>query len=365
MTNIDWTQPVETTETPPRPVRVLATDKRGGMPVVCLIPDHRGSEDHGYRATQDGVVADACTFALRNVAPKPEPVLREAWFALFENGTASRGFSNTSEIDAYYTPNSRVECRRIAWMSDGSPVPGEDKWVSSETIDAQIADNDAAWKRVHEEYVRQAQATIDLLRILNSELKTDVERITKDFNDLAEGTQQIVEKLEAERDQFRSIVALAHDWAFSGGTRVLRDPYELNLFDEVTMLGEDNRPQRKGDDAVNPELLKAIREKRLEKQLDRLRHEHEKTEARIAEFHDSLEWDELTAERDQWKQAAEQNMIDYQEMYRERDEARDAVKRLAGAITEACKFEMRLRSRDILDAVMCDRIVKHIVEGDR
>lgn len=38
------------------------------------------------------------------------------------------------------------------------------------------------------------------------------------------------------------------------------------------------------------------------------------------------------AERDQWKQAAEQTMLDYQEMYRDYLDARDAVRRLVGAI---------------------------------
>jgi len=124
---IDWTQPIETTETP----------------------------------------------------PKPEPVLREAWVSLYEDGCC---YANLQEVNA--SGNGRVECRHIVWMSDGSPVPGEDDYVG--------------------------------------------------------------------------------------------------MTGKIAML---------------------------EKQLDRLRQEHEKAEMRIAnmktEFHDSLEWDELVAERDSLKAALE------------------------------------------------------------
>ncbi len=69
---IDWTQPIETTETPPRPVRVLATDAFGAWPIVCMIGGLV------FRFTASGVCADG-QITLRNVSPpKPEPVLREA-----------------------------------------------------------------------------------------------------------------------------------------------------------------------------------------------------------------------------------------------------------------------------------------------
>ncbi len=71
----------------------------------------------------------------------------------------------------------------------------------------------------------------------------DLDRASHAVRDRADALER-AEKAEAERDQFLSIVALAHDWAFSDGTRVLRDPQELSLFDDVTMLGEDNRPHQ-------------------------------------------------------------------------------------------------------------------------
>jgi len=237
---------------------------------------------------------------LRNVAPpKPEPVLWESWLLLTRDGVVV-AHADEYEADEQMTANAAgfhtfVEKRTITWMSDGSPVaeattaPGED--VTSATVEARAEKAEAALAHAESDYKR-----------MGDELQEVVSRSCE--------RQMRLKKAEAERDKFRSIVALAHDWAFSSGTRVLRDPYELNLFDEVTMLGEDNRPQRKGYDDVNPELLKAIRENRLENQLDRLRQEHEKSEARIAnmkaEFHDSLEWDELIAERNQWKTQCEQ-----------------------------------------------------------
>jgi hypothetical protein len=70
-------------------------------------------------------------------------------------------------------------------------------------------------------------------------------------------------------------------------------------------------------------------------------------------------------ERDQWKQAAEQNMIDYQEMYRERDEARDAVKRLAVALKDMTTTPTCSDARDAGLRAIADPAVLHIVEDDR
>jgi hypothetical protein len=58
---------------------------------------------------------------LRNVPPpKPEPVLREAWLHLYEDGRAVMYLSEPATASRLGT---LIECRRIAWMSDGSPVP--------------------------------------------------------------------------------------------------------------------------------------------------------------------------------------------------------------------------------------------------
>jgi hypothetical protein len=72
---------------------------------------------------------DRSTESQRNVAPpKPEPVLREAWINLGPDGWQSRTPTSREEADKI-AHETRVECRRIAWMSDGSPVPGEDDYV--------------------------------------------------------------------------------------------------------------------------------------------------------------------------------------------------------------------------------------------
>jgi hypothetical protein len=88
----------------------------------------------------------------------------------------------------------------------------------------------------------------------------------------------------------------------------------------------------------------------------------------------------LLDERDQWRQAAELNMQDYQKMYRERDEARDAatrqcerrevvaaqrdeavaaVKRLAGALED---IHVERTDWPLKRDALADPVVKRIVE---
>ena len=84
---IDWTQPIETTETPPRPVRVLATDIDGSQfPIVAAILG-LGDTRLG-RCANDGehilLTSDGMAVRLRNVAPpKPEPIMHEGWVRLY------------------------------------------------------------------------------------------------------------------------------------------------------------------------------------------------------------------------------------------------------------------------------------------
>jgi hypothetical protein len=74
----------------------------------------------------------------------------------------------------------------------------------------------------------------------------------------------------------------------------------------------------------------------------------------------------LLEERDQWRQAAEQNMLDYQVMYRERDEAIAAVRLLAGALEPFATRSLGLMTAahywDAKDAI-ADEVVRRIVEG--
>jgi hypothetical protein len=131
---IDWTQPIETTETPPRPVRVLATDLAGLYPVAGIIHDSTGS-DFVWRFTADGRTTATRQLVegdvhLRNVAPpkpKPKPVLREAWVAWDSDGMETVWSSEKGAADR--ARHLRGVYTRAATMSDGSPVPGEDDYV--------------------------------------------------------------------------------------------------------------------------------------------------------------------------------------------------------------------------------------------
>ena len=67
------------------------------------------------------------------------------------------------------------------------------------------------------------------------------------------------------------------------------------------------------------------------------------------------------SERDQWKQAAEQNMLDYQEMYRECLDAREAVRSLAGALDGMIAGNRECDVTAI--SALADPVVKRIVEG--
>ena len=148
---IDWTQPIETTETPPRPVRVLATDLPGDNPVAVF---------DGFAIRR--YMADGTRFSegplLRNTPPpkpEPEPVLREGWVNLYEDGDCdgpwpNKGTAEDMQGEGVNAPF--VECRNIVWMSDGSPVPGEDAEVVALSLMAKERDSlraDADALRTH------------------------------------------------------------------------------------------------------------------------------------------------------------------------------------------------------------------------
>lgn len=137
MDKIDWSLPIETTGTPPRPVRVLCTNAGGDYPVVILLP---GVMDNciSRRLLTGGINPD-----IRNVPEdKPAPVLRGVWVNLYENGRSGTPCSTETYANSVHDMigwDDRIECRRITWMSDGSPVPGELPALASDyeqTIDA-------------------------------------------------------------------------------------------------------------------------------------------------------------------------------------------------------------------------------------
>ena len=141
---IDWTKPLETTEDPPRPVRVLAIDIQDAYkdhPVAAYFPmvDNRGGYVAWYRL--DGT-SGGSGIRLRNVAPKP--VRHEAWVNLYVDGVV--GAHRYKEMADKHATNGygeidpdRVECRRIVWHSDGSPA---DDTVSREEYDRVCAEQD-------------------------------------------------------------------------------------------------------------------------------------------------------------------------------------------------------------------------------
>ena len=86
---IDWTQPVETTEDPPRPVRVLATDIDDTLhPVGVWYPD-------AWKMVRYRI--DGCTGArfptLRNVAP-PKPAAKAVANVAETSCTTCRWFNS-------------------------------------------------------------------------------------------------------------------------------------------------------------------------------------------------------------------------------------------------------------------------------
>ena len=128
MTAIDWTQPVETTEDPPRPVRVLATDRpNSNHPIVVMRDDGQifavGLDGDGIpQLFKNGTWG---TVTLRNVPPpKPKPVLHEAW--VWWNSAGKATVSLNEEWCIHQKTRERGVYTRAAVMSDGSPVPGED-----------------------------------------------------------------------------------------------------------------------------------------------------------------------------------------------------------------------------------------------
>jgi hypothetical protein len=69
------------------------------------------------------MIADGECFAvLAPPKPKPAPVLREAFLHLYADGGVAVTYVRTSAAPA-------VEVRHEKWMSDGSPVQGEDDYV--------------------------------------------------------------------------------------------------------------------------------------------------------------------------------------------------------------------------------------------
>ena len=141
---LDWSKEIETTEDPPRPARVLATDGPcAKFPVIAVIGNafHR---EFSVDGRQDEA-AHVIPLRLRNVAPKP--VRHEAWINLYSDRNIKGTVQNTEREADDIAREGRVECRRIVWNSDGSPVDDDPRGdvVDVEVLEKVEADRDR-WK---------------------------------------------------------------------------------------------------------------------------------------------------------------------------------------------------------------------------
>jgi hypothetical protein len=176
---IDWTHPVETTEDPPRPVRVLATDLKSKYCVAGVVTNSKG-DDNVLFSTMDGFVLGGP--ALRNVPPpKTEPVLMEGWVNLY-SGRDIKGTVQCTKREADdIAREGRVECRRIAWMSDGSPVPWEEHGLAGTfalKLNKMTTDRDA-WRTQCEKWAAKASEWA----LKNEALKASLEDVTRQRDD--------------------------------------------------------------------------------------------------------------------------------------------------------------------------------------
>ena len=153
----DWTKPVETTEDPPRPVRVLATDLDSSRwPVAVAIPcTDEGDMEVMCFSHEGSACDDNIRFTLRNAPPpKPEPVMYEKWVLLEKNGDLLDYRSESQARDA--EDEDTAEVRRIAWMSDGSPVR-DDAMVGYHQHLMDVISERGEWKAKAEEALRLLQ----------------------------------------------------------------------------------------------------------------------------------------------------------------------------------------------------------------
>jgi hypothetical protein len=164
---IDWTQPVETTEDPPRPVRVLF-DKDGRPEAVridCIL----------FGLTENTIRLGGKLVTLRNVAPpKPEPVLMEGWLNLYSDQNIKPTMQDTKREADDIAREGRVECRHVTWMSNGSPVPASPQQFDQMREMAKLIQERDGWRA-------KAEDALSLLRTANDRVETlqvDMKRMT-------------------------------------------------------------------------------------------------------------------------------------------------------------------------------------------
>ncbi|CUW38814.1 protein of unknown function [Magnetospirillum sp. XM-1] len=220
---IDWSKEIETTEDPPRPVRVLATDGKFRLPVIVEFPD-----GNVYFYDLNGEACPTALPALRSVPPKPKPVLMEGWVKLYANdgqwpSASSSVFTSEDDARESVTMREPLAICKVAWMSDGSPVPSEaseeedptrygvcevcvekavkaaDEWrTKAEALQAEVDD----WKSEWEIRCRTVSKTLDRRRINETEaLKDEVERLQEVEREWCALHHAAVKELHAEVDK--------------------------------------------------------------------------------------------------------------------------------------------------------------------
>ena len=157
---IDWTQPCETTEDPPRPVRVLCN---GGDVEACILGGELWWIDPSNELCWrqgDNDDGDYVNITLRNVAPpKPEPVLIERWATVWGDGAFYGPFKSRPLAELR---GSQVI--RLAWMSDGSPVPASPAQFDHMREMAKMIQERDEWKA-------NAEEALSLLRMANDRVE--------------------------------------------------------------------------------------------------------------------------------------------------------------------------------------------------
>lgn len=223
---IDWTKPVETVEDPPRPVRVLATDLPPPRTVALAI---EGASPPVHAIQADYTVVNG--FQLRNVPAKP--VLHERWVNLYDTYSGSLYCSEKRANSE--AGKDRVECRRIVWNSDGSPV--ERDYDDAMEITALRKERDD-WKARAE----ALQASRDEAR----QQRDDASRLI---------------------DRMRPVVDAAVKWADRGFT--LRDPFEAAVFEAVRAYQDAELATSDSHEAVVDEVIDIWRKLRTDDEEDR------------------------------------------------------------------------------------------------
>ncbi len=240
-TKIDYTKPVETDTTPPRPVRIAKSFYWGDEKVHLVeMPDGLPLifTDHGKNAPLG--------LSLRNVPPpKPEPVRYEVWISLYANGGTATTLTNNTHPALGYEP---VHCRRIAWMSDGSPVPGEDDPVrygvcetcvekAVKRCDELVAERDALkaelarMKAEAADYVRRMTAERDVLKAEVKRQRAAHDHHTDRLMDQVNRANYYRKLAEEDAERRKPVYDAAVAWASRGLT--MRDPWEGAVFEAV------------------------------------------------------------------------------------------------------------------------------------